>query len=482
MNTSIDHKTTNQKHLKKPFITIVFLFFMWGFITVMNDVLIPHLKSSFELTYLQASLVQSAFFGAFFFVSLGYFLVSASIGDPISKFGYKKSVIVGLVICGLGCTLFYPAAEYGKYIFFLGALFILASGVTILQIAANPYAARLGKPETESSRLNLAQGFNSLGATLAPVVGAILIYSIFSNGTITVDSLKTPYLIFGGTFFLLAVLISFVELPRIKGQESIVTGTDVLQHRHLKFGMLAIFCYVGGDISIGSFLINFFKLESIMGFEEAEGSAFIAYYWGGAMIGRFIGAVSMGSLNNKVKKYLTMVAFSLLSFAFIYLITSIKNDGNAFYFEALSLKDVALFLVFLTLNFLAFLVGQGKPARLLSVFAAAIIVLLIAMISTTGIFAFWSAITIGAFNSILWSNIFTLAIKDLGKYTSQASSLLVMMIVGGAIVPSIQGWVADAADSIQLSFIVPVLCYVYVLFYGIKGHKVIHKNSTHLMV
>ena len=180
--------TDNQ--YRKPFITITFLFFMWGFITVMNDVLIPHLKASFELTYLQASLVQSAVFGAFFFISLAYFLVSIPVGDPISKLGYKNAIIIGLLLCGLGCILFYPAAQFQKYGYFLGALFVLAPGVTIFQIAANPYAARLGDPQTESSRLNLAQGFNSAGTTIAPVIGAILIYKVFSDGTITIDSLK----------------------------------------------------------------------------------------------------------------------------------------------------------------------------------------------------------------------------------------------------------------------------------------------------
>ncbi len=462
---------TTTNGYRKPFITITFLFFMWGFITVMNDVLIPHLKASFELSYLQASLVQSAFFGAFFFVSLIYFLISVFAGDPIAKIGYQNAIIVGLVLCGIGCGLFYPAAEFQKYGFFLGALFVLASGVTILQIAANPYAARLGKPETESSRLNLAQGFNSMGTTIAPVIGALLIYKVFSDGTITIDSLKAPYLIFGGAFLVLAILIKSVQLPKITSEETIESGLQVLKFRHLTLGMFAIFFYVGGEVAVGSFLINFFKLESIMGFAEAEGSKFLAFYWGGAMIGRFLGSVSMGGMTDKMKKYGLMALLSIGSFAFIYLITGIKNDNDLFYFSPLPFSEVALFIGFLVLNYLAFFIGKGVPARTLSVFAFVVIVLLITMIVTSGPIAFWSAIAIGAFNSILWSNIFTLAIKDLGKYTSQGSSLLVMMIVGGAIVPSIQGYVADVFGNIQLSFIVPLICYGYVLFYGLNGYK-----------
>ncbi|MCB0559159.1 MAG: sugar MFS transporter [Lewinellaceae bacterium] len=463
---------------RKPFITITFLFFMWGFITVMNDVLIPHLKSAFALSYLQASLVQSAFFGAFFFISLFYFLISISTGDPIVRIGYKNAIIIGLVLCGLGCALFYPAAQFQKYGFFLGALFVLASGVTILQIAANPYAARLGPPETESSRLNLAQGFNSVGTTLAPVVGAILIYKVFSDGAITIDSLKAPYLIFGSTFILLALLVKSVYLPKITEEESIETGAYVLKYRHLMLGMIAIFCYVGGEVAIGSFLINFFKLGTIMGFEEAEGSKFLSFYWGGAMIGRFLGSVSMGSMANGLKKYALMAALSVGSFLFIYLLTGVKHDGGTFYFDLLPFSEISLFLLFLVINYLAFFIGRGNPARTLSIFAASVIALLLIMISTNGAIAFWSAIAIGAFNSILWSNIFTLAIKDLGKYTSQGSSLLVMMIVGGAIVPAIQGWAADVTGNIQLSFIVPMLCYVYVLSYGLWGHRVVPINES----
>ncbi|MEL6483511.1 MAG: MFS transporter, partial [Bacteroidota bacterium] len=267
-NLTHTENSTSQEvfpNYRKPLLTITFLFFMWGFITVMNDVLIPHLKAVFELSYFQAALIQFAFFGAFFIVSLLYFLVSVSKGDPISKIGYKNGIIIGLLLCGLGCCLFYPATLIQRYGIFLTALFVLASGVTILQIAANPYAAILGKPETASSRLNLAQGFNSFGATLAPLVGAILLYKVFSNGEITVDSLKIPYLIYGGLFFLLALVIKFIKLPSFKNTEQLEKGLYVLKYRHVVLGMVAIFVYVGGEVTIGSFLINFFKLDSIAG-------------------------------------------------------------------------------------------------------------------------------------------------------------------------------------------------------------------------
>jgi len=467
-NIARSNKSVNYR---KPFLTITFLFFMWGFITVMNDVLIPHLKEVFELSYFQAALIQFAFFGAFFIISLIYFIISVSKGDPISRIGYKNGIIIGLILCGIGCCLFYPAAVFQRYGIFLSALFVLASGVTILQIAANPYAAILGNPETASSRLNLAQGFNSFGATLAPLVGALLLYKVFSNGEITVDSLKMPYLIYGGLFFLLALIIKFIKLPSFKNTETLEKGLHVLKFRHVVLGMIAIFVYVGGEVTIGSFLINFFKLDSIAGMDEAQGGVFLSYYWGGAMIGRFLGSIAMGSMTDKVKKYLIMACVSILSFMVIYLITGVQNNDGVFSLELIPFAQIQFFVFFLIINYLAFLIGGSKPSRVLTLFATVVIILLAIMILADGPVAFWSAIAIGAFNSILWSNIFTLAIKDLGKYTSQASSLLVMMIVGGAIMPIIQGAVADQIG-IQLSFIIPIFCYAYLIFYGLKGYQV----------
>ncbi|MFT7036801.1 MAG: FHS family L-fucose permease-like MFS transporter [Cyclobacteriaceae bacterium] len=460
----------DSQNYTKPFITISFLFFMWGFITVMNDVLAPHLKAVFELSFFQAGLVQFAFFIAFFIVSLIYFLISTTSGDPITRIGYKKGIIIGLIICGAGCCLFYPAAEFQAYGFFLSALFVLATGVTILQIAANPYAAILGKPETASSRLNLAQGFNSIGTTLAPFIGALLIYKVFSDGTITVDSLKLPYIIYGSAFIVLALFVRGAHLPTFVNKEKILKGAGALKFRQLKFGMFAIFAYVGAEVAIGTYLINYFGLSNIMGFEEAEAGVYLSYYWGGAMIGRFLGSISMGSIASAAKRYGLMAAVALAALVLLYLVTSIKNDGDSFYMEFLGFSKISLFLFFALINYLAFFIGKSSPSRILAVFASAIIVLLLLVVGMDGYIAFWSAIAIGLFNSIMWSNIFTLAIKDLKEYTSQGSSLLVMMIVGGALVPPMQGLLADYYG-VQNSFLLPILCYIYILFYALNGYK-----------
>ena len=462
----------NQKaSYSKPFVTITFLFFMWGFITVMNDVLIPHLKAVFDLSFFQAGLVQFAFFGAFFVVSLIYFIISVVKGDPISKIGYKNGIIVGLVLCGIGCMLFVPAATNESYAFFLSALFVLASGVTVLQIAANPYVARLGKPETASSRLNLSQGFNSLGTTLAPFVGALLIYKVFNDGaTVAVSSLQLPYLIYGGVFIALALLVWGTSLPTLEANNDISKGLKVLQNRQLLYGLGAIFTYVGAEVAIGSFLINYFALDNIMGLDEAQGGIYLSYYWGGAMIGRFLGALSMSEISDKTKKYGAMAVVSIAVFLLVYLVTAIRNEDGQFYMEFLTFDAIALYLAFLLLNYVGFFIGKANPSRILVLFASIVILLLLVVVFGGGPLAFWSAIAIGLFNSIMWSNIFTLAIDGLGNQSSQGSSLLVMMIVGGALIPPLQGALADTIG-IQKAFFLPIVCYVYIVFYGLNGYK-----------
>jgi len=455
-----------------PFIILTSLFFMWGFITAMNDVLIPHLRQVFSLSVFQGMLVQFAFFGAYFIGSLVYFFISLSQGDPILKIGYKNGIIIGLLVAALGCALFYPAAQFAAYGFFLGALFCLGLGLTILQIAANPYVAILGSPQTASSRLNLSQGFNSLGTTIAPVIGGYLIFNYFaSESGISADSVKTPYLIMAAFFVLLAILIKVSHLPKIEqGDEKVEKNAGALQFSQLVFGVGAVFMYVGGEVTIGSILINFFRLPQIAGLEEMQATTYLAFYWGGAMTGRFIGSISLSQIQNLAIKYGSMVGVSVLAFFFLYAL-AYKNSN-------LAIGDVMPFAIFLVMNLVGFGLGKSLAGRTLGIFASVVIGLLIITIFGTGKMAFWSVIAIGLFNSIMWSNIFTLAIDGLGKYTSQGSSLLVMAILGGALVPLLQGQIADmlaTADNvdagIQASFFVPIFCYAYIAWYGFVGSK-----------
>ena len=436
---------------------------MWGFITSMNDILIPYLKGVFELTHFKAMLVQFAFFGAYFIGSLFYFLISVRMGDPINRMGYKNGIIYGLILSALGTSLFYPAAQLVSYGFFLSALFILGLGFTLLQIAANPYVAILGSSESASGRLNLSQGFNSFGTTIGPLIGGYLIFKYFVGASFDgADSVKIPYLIFAGIFLLMAILIKFSDLPRFFNKDDIEKGTGALRFRHLLLGMVAIFMYVGAEVSIGSLMVSFLGLENIAGYTKEEASTYLAFYWGGLMIGRFLGALSLGEMKNKAMKSVYMALSAVVLFLVIYLAAFLKSG--------IGIMDLWPFGIIIFVNFIAFHLGKSMPGKTLLVFSLMAALLLLITVSSNGFFAMWALIGVGIFNSIMWPNIFTLSISGLGKYTSQGSSLLVMMILGGAIIPIVQGAMADTYG-VHLSFIVPVIPYLYIAFFGWKGHK-----------
>lgn len=437
------------------FVSLTILFFMWGFMTVLNDILIPYLKGVFELNYFKAMMVQFAFFIAYFIGSLFYFIISATKGDPINKFGYKKGIILGLLVSAVGAFLFYPAAQFHVYGFFLSALFVLGLGFTLLQISANPYVAILGPEKSASARLNLAQGFNSLGTTIGPVLGGFLIFTFF-KGAEGSDAVKIPYLLFGAAFLLIAVFIKLIPLPSFTSPDERVKGFGALKYKQLVFGMIAIFMYVGGEVSIGSMIISFLKLPEIAGLNEIDASKYVSFYWGGQMIGRFLGAISLSNIKNKMLKYPLMVGVMLIAF----LVIGFSMDFNT----------AAIFSILLAINFIAFIAAGSKANRNLYVFAIINIVLLLIVVGTSGSIALWSLVGIGLFNSIMWSNIFTLAIAGLGKYTSQGSSLLVMMILGGAILPLLMGLAADTFG-VHNSFVIPIISYLYLAFYGLKGYK-----------
>jgi MFS transporter, FHS family, L-fucose permease len=471
--------TDQRQNYTSALIVLTSLFFMWGFITCMNDILIPFFRKMFDLDRFQSMMVQFSFFTAYFVGSFVYFIVSARRGDPISRIGYKNGIIWGLAISAFACLMFYPAAELQVFGLFLAALFILAIGFTLLQIAANPYVALLGPPETASSRLNLSQAFNSLGTTIAPVIGGYLVFHYFAKmGTPLINAegipvitdkgeplsalgVQLPYLIFAAIFIALAVLIRFTNLPKFTSSSNNEKGAGALKHSHLVLGGIAIFMYVGAEVSIGSSFINY--AYEILAYPEMEAKNFLAFYWGGAMIGRFLGAISLSEIQ-KIKKYLLMLATSVLTFFLIYGIIYVES-GYSFEF-----KRITPFLIFLALNYIGFIIGRSLPGRTLAIFAFIVIGLLTTTLVTNGAVALWTIIGIGLFNSIMWSNIFTLAIKDLGKDTAQGSSILVMMILGGAIIPVLQGAVADSLNGYHLSFFIPIFCYIYLMYYGWKGY------------
>ncbi|MGD0300142.1 MAG: L-fucose:H+ symporter permease [Bryobacteraceae bacterium] len=400
---------------------ITTVFFMWGFVTVLNDILVPHLKSIFDLNYTQIMLIQFTFFSA-------YFLMSMPSAKVISWLGYKGSIVLGLAVMGLGALLFVPAASLASYALFLGALYVLASGMTILQVAANPYVAVLGPPESASSRLNLAQAFNSLGTTIGPYLGGALILSavrtaaselnamsperLQAHRALEASSVKLPYVGIAALLFVLSFAISRFKLPVLANIEEgrahdSSTGDSAWKHPHLVLGALGIFIYVGAEVSIGSFLVNYFSQTDIGGLSPKDAASLVSFYWGGAMVGRFIGSALMQKLN---------------------------------------------------------------PGGVLGGAALVACLLVTVSILTTGHVAMWSIILVGLFNSVMFPTIFTLAIDGLGKLTGQGSGILVMAIVGGAIIPLAQGALADRIG-IHMAFILPAVCYLYIVYYGLRGSR-----------
>lgn len=441
---------------RMPFITVTLLFFMWGFFTVMNDILIPHLKEVFVMSHFMAMMVQMSFFGAYFIGSLVYFFISVKFGDPINKIGYKNGMFLGLIVSATGSALFFPATIVQQYWLYLAALFIVGLGFVLLQITANPYVAILGSEKTASSRLNLSQGFNSFGTTIGPLIGGFLIFKYFAGD----EAVRYPYLAYACIFVILAIIIKFSKLPQFKNPQKLRDAAGALKFRHLVLGMIAIFVYVGGEVAIGSIMISFIK--EIVGLKEAEASNYVAVYWGGLMIGRFSGAISLSKIDHKLRKYLLMLLSTIITFLVIFFAIYIKSG--------ITLNYLLPFLLIIAMNYLAFVIGRSIPNRTLLVFAMVAILFLVTGLFTSGYIALWAIVGIGLFNSIMWSNIFTLSIAGLGEYTSQGSSLLVMAILGGAVIPAIQGAVADAIG-VHNSFIVPIACYLYLAYYGWKGYK-----------
>jgi FHS family L-fucose permease-like MFS transporter len=402
-----------------PLATVTTLFFMWGFLTCLNDILVPHLKAIFDLNYTRVMLIQFAFFGA-------YFIFSIPSAKIIDWMGYQRSMVLGLLTMGVGAFLFVPAASAPSYPLFLGALIVLAAGITCLQVAANPYVTVLGKPETASSRLNLTQAFNSLGTFLAPFFGGLLILSSAPKTADQIRSMapdaalayrlheaatvKMPYVGLGIALVLLAVAIGTFKLPKIEHAQHKVgekVNDSIWRHPNLIFGAIAIFVYVGAEVSIGSFLVNYFAQPEIGGLTEKVAASFVAFYWGGAMVGRFIGSA---------------------------------------------------------------LLQKMKTGGLLGVCAICAAGLVAISMLTSGHFAMYSIILVGLFNSIMFPSIFTLGVAELGPLTGDASGIMIMAIVGGAIIPVAQGWIADHIG-IHHAFFLPVICYVYILFFALSGSK-----------
>jgi FHS family L-fucose permease-like MFS transporter len=387
-----------------PLTLMVSLYFGIGFITAMNDILVPHFKDLFHLSNFLALLVQMAFFGA-------YFVMSLPSGWIVGRIGYKLGIVVALATMGVGLLLFLPASMIIFYPLFLFALFVVGSGLALLQVAINPYVGALGSPETAASRLNLCGGFNSLATTIAPKIGAAFIF-IAAGATAAqlAHSVRTPYMILACCAFAMALLTLFVHLPNLiekRSEASAADGGGAWQFRNLRFGAAAIFFYVGAEVAIGSIMITYLGQPSMGGMSHGDAARYVSLYWGGAMVGRFIGFVALQKIR--------------------------------------------------------------QERALLFVAAVAALLVGIALV-THGSVAIWAVVSCGLFNSVMWPCIFPLSVKGLGRFTSQGSGILIMMVVGGAVIPAMQGLLADAFGY-QKSFILVLLCYAYLVFFAVSGYK-----------
>lgn len=405
-------------HFLVPLLVVMSLMFFWNMSRNINDILIPHLKRARQLTDFQSSLVQSAFFGA-------YFLMALPAGMYIHRKGYRAGMITGLLVAAMGAAMFFPAAEARSYPLFLLGLFVMAAGFTFLEVTATPYIAILGEARDASSRLSLSAAIGSVGATVAPYIGSLLLMhkediseAVIKNYSPTqlqlflsaeADMVKLPYLILSLLFLAMSVLIFFIKMPDLHEKSvKAYSFKNIFKFPHTILGVAAVFCYLGAEVGIVSFMIRYAQSLHIPGLTQQKSALFISLYMGLVLAGRLGGA---------------------------------------------------------------FLLKRIKPSVVLLISAGGAMMLVVVAILTGGYFSLFSLAVVGLFTSVMYPVIFTLSIKGLGNYTKTASSLLIMGVVGGALVPPLMGLMSDQAG-IRLAYIFPVLCYIYVIYYGYKGYKI----------
>lgn len=460
------------------FIPLVTVFFFWGFVAASNDILIPVFQKAFNLSQTESMLVQICFYVAYTVGSLIYMIVSKSLKqDLINKIGYKNGLIVGLLISALGTLLFYPAANMHSFPLMISGLFIVGLGFSLQQIVANPLAIEVGPTETGSQRLTMAGGINNLGTTIGPLIVAFAIFGSASAGNTeaSIESVKTPYLILGAAFALVALMLKFSSLPAVtptntENTEDSTPGEhrkSAFQYPQLVMGMIAIFVYVGVEVSTASNLPAY--MEKNLGFETKDVAPYISLYWASLMIGRWTGAIEAFDVNAGFKKVLRFLA-PYLAFGVFLLVNAIaKHDLSPFY--------VYGFIIIAMI--ICDILSKGNPARMLLIFSLAGITALLIGMFTTGMVSVYAFTSVGLFCSTLWPCIFALAINGLGKHTNQGSGLLIMMIMGGGIVSIIQGYIADITN-IHFSYIVGVICFAYLAFYAIRVSGILKAQGIDL--
>ncbi|WP_264538287.1 MFS transporter [Flavobacterium sp. N1736] len=455
------------------FIPLVIVFFFWGFVAASNDILIPVFKTAFHLSQGESQLVSLAFYIAYTVGSLIYMGISVLIKeDLVNKIGYKNGLSLGLLISALGTLLFYPAANTGSFPLMLSGLFIVALGFSLQQTVANPLAIALGPITTGSQRLTLAGGINNLGTTIGPLIVSFAIFgSSTGSSTLSIESVKIPYLILGLAFLLVAILLKFSSLPDKPAlieeeiaHDGATAKKSALQYPQLVMGMIAIFLYVGVEVSTASNLPAY--MESKLGFLTKDVAPYISLYWASLMIGRWTGAIEAFTDKASLQQILRFVAPYLAFGVFLAVNAIAKHDLTPFYIYGL------IILVLIAAD----IASKGNPARMLLIFSALGIVALAIGMSTSGIVSVYAFTSVGLFCSTLWPCIFTLAVSGLGKNTSQGSSFLIMMIMGGGVISWLQGFVSEFIG-IQASYVVGILCFAYLAFYAWSVSGILRKQG-----
>jgi len=456
--------------------TLITVFFFWGFVAASNDILIPVFKKAFNLSQAQSQLVSVAFYVAYTVGSLIYFGISKLIGnDVLNKIGYKNGIVVGLIISAIGTLLFYPAANNASFTLMITGLFIVGLGFSLQQIAANPLAIVIGDPKTGSQRLNMAGGVNNFGTTIGPLIVSFAIFGSVGSGSTeaSIESVKTPYLILGIAFILVALFFKFSSVPNkinldevaneeAESKEKVLHRQSPFSYPQLILGMIAIFVYVGVEVSTASNLPEYMK--QYLNIDTVNIAPFISLYWASLMMGRWTGAVGAFDVSAGTKK--------ILNFLMPYLAFSVFLIVNA-----IAQHDITMFYVY-GLVIIVMIVGdimsKGSPARMLLIFSLLGITALVIGMLTSGMVSVFAFTSVGLFCSTLWPCIFTLGVAGLGKHTNQGSSLLIMMIMGGGFISYVQGVVAsDDMLGIQNSYIVGVICFAYMAFYAIKSKSIL---------
>ena len=470
----------SQKTKWSQFSVLVTVFFFWGFVAASNDILIPVFKEELNLSQVQSQMVSFAFYVAYTVGSIIYFLVSkATGGDLLNRIGFKNGISLGLIISALGTLLFYPAAENASFTIMITGLFVVGLGFSLQQIAANPLAIVMGDPHTGAQRLSMAGGINNLGTTIGPLLVSFAIFGTVAagaDGVASIESVKTPYLILGAVFVLAAIVLKYSSVPNIidldkvaedeaEDTQKVLHRKSVLNYPQLVLGMIAIFVYVGVEVSTAANLPAF--LEEHLQISTDKIAPFISLFWASLMIGRWASSVGAFDVSKGAKQVLKFLMPYIAFGVFLLVNTIAKHDVTPF----------LVYVVAIAIMIVGDLMSRGNPARLLLIFSVMGTVALFVGMLSEGMLSAYAFMSVGLFCSTLWPCIFTLSIAGLGKHTNEGAGFLIMMIMGGGFVSIAQGFVADYWLGIQWSYLVGVLCFAYLAFFAVRAKGILKSQG-----